>query len=335
MTESTRREHRGPDEEAPREERLEGGGYRELFRRGTFPLAPPEGTDSTGHPEMVAAVEWLTAWKEGEIGKWWPGQFRTLTVTRALPGGRTATLTCRTHPTDRAIRVTIGTDMVPGEPGYVDPARSPGLMTLCYHPGPNATVERLVRYGDAPVDWLAMRLVADLEYLVESDSGALEGEYALHEGSRLPEMEVFEGIQTGELLAILRESDYDATADPDLLDTAMVERRSWESRPRAIVVSAPTPFDIRMADGDDTGWGTAIFSAALPGTVSPEVVNNLNALLPVGCAWRRDDVVVLLRYNLRLTGGLSCAAVRNRIDDWMEGLELAERLLAQADGDRT
>jgi hypothetical protein len=146
-------------------------------------------------------------------------------------------------------------------------------------------------------------------------------------------MEVFEGIRTGELLSILRESDYEATAEPDLPDTAMVES-AWFPRPRAIVVSGPIPFDIRMADGDDTGWGTAIFSAALPGTVGPEVVNNLNALLLVGCAWRRDDGVVLLRYNLRLTGGLSCAAVRNRVDDWMEGLELAERL-GDASGDRT
>lgn len=327
---------RGPGESV--EERLEGGGYRRLVRRGRVEM-PRRGSTV---PELVAAVEWLIDWREGEIGQWWPGEFRTLTLTRALPHGRTFTMTCRSLPIDHVLRITIGNDMAPGEPGYVDPANNHGVMTLFYYPGLAGTMERLLDHADQDARELARHVLTDLQRMVRVIPVDNHVDFVLHEGSRLPEMPVFEGIHAGELVTILRESGYEGAFESDMPDTDIAGRHMLSpglegqfTRPRAIVVAEPTPFDIRLADNDETGWGTAIFSAALAGDVTPEMVNNLNALLPVGCAWRRDDGVVLLRYNLHVTGGLSHAAIRNRIDEWMEGLELAARVTATTDGDRT
>jgi hypothetical protein len=137
--------------------------------------------------------------------------------------------------------------------------------------------------------------------------------YCTTEGTRLDEMPVFQDIRPYELVALLKAAGFDASIPEAKTSTAM-ERHSM------IAVAHDVPFSIQLVEPNDNGgYLTMRMETRFDGRVSAEAVNDLNRQLLVATAVA-EEAGLLLKEDVCVSGGLSHAAVRDRVDEWVNSV---------------
>ena len=267
-------------------------------------------TDDRPNRELTQLVRRLINWPaNGFAKKWFPGDYRLLTLVCTLPGDTDAIITCHSEPVSDTIAVNFSAFVrSTGTPRALDPSERERAVANGLSPSDTGAAFRTF-----PRDMDSIRTVVEgIGFTVNLVFGpyTTTARYELNRGSRLDQMRVFVDIRIRELLSLLRAAGFDGTPNPD------VDLDSEESA--FVIVRSPQPFLIELLERQgNSSFLTLSFSALLDRAFPTDAVHELNRTLPVGAASPTDDGRLMLRFRLCVTGGISAASVRDRVDEWV------------------
>lgn len=290
-----------------------------LARPGTIRWRPSEGATADGVQQLATLLRELSSWPQaGFAAEWWPGDYRLLKLTYRGAVDVSAEVVCRSSAgsmfTDVTIMAVVRSE---GRTRALKRSEQSTLARQGFGLGPAGRAELVhLNTSDGALD-LAQRIIRGV-----SDAfgvrGAVQLRYRSESGSRLDSMPVFQDIRVHEILALLEAAGFQGR---------LSEGNATPDTP-TIMVAGETPFSIQMAEPSHEGFVTLRLEARLADSGSPAVVDVLNRSWWVGAAFL-DDTGVVIRQQITVTGGVSHAGLRDRLDEWVAGLSEARRLAAQ------
>lgn len=269
---------------------------------------------SDREPTLERAFDWMQdiALSPGRLGTdYWPGDYRELILECPIDGGRKVLLKAHAEASHPEIAVNVTFEGSDGADITTLEAQANQLLEAMQSRPRQESHDQRFLHADLTLGgyyWIGCYL--DGLRRAFSLSGTLNIDYTQAEGTRLNDMAVFEGIRPHELLNILDASDFKASL-------------SWSEAAPVISVEGTIPFTVGFCEPAGRNFLSVILAARFEGPVTLKAVNALNAILPTGAAHRTDGLDLELRLPLAVTGGVSHAAVRDRLDEWIKALSIA------------
>lgn len=278
-----------------------------------------EGSTGPGVRQLSELLRELWTWPIAQFAAdWWPGDYRLLKLTSQGAIDENVEVICQSSAASEFTDVTVTAWIrSKGQPRALSSAEQSTLATVGFGSGSGGRAELIHLNPSGQELELAEGILVGLSEAF-GVRGAVTLRSRLETGSRLDSMPVFQDIRPHELLSLLHASGF----------TAQLVERSEEPGATAgplIAVSGEVPFLIELAEPSNDVYVTLRFEARFNGVGSPAMVEALNRSWWVGAATLLEGVVVI-RQQISVTGGISHAGLRDRVDEWVAGLSEARRL---------
>jgi hypothetical protein len=267
--------------------------------------------------ELQSLLTKISTWPMDEFASgWWPGDYRLLNLTCRQPGDLDVIVICQSLAGSGFVDVTVSAKLrSKGRTRALTRSERTALVSFGFGSGSGGRAELLHALEGMGTAALAERILNAIETAF-GFVGRPILKFTSDEGSRLDEMPVLQNIRPHELLSLLHAAGFDAhPSDVSASHLGLSEP--------VISVLGGVPFTIALTEYDEVGFQTLRLSAPLARQIAGPTLNALNRRLLTGAAVISDDGSLELLENLYLAGGVSHAAIRNRIDDWVSSLEYA------------
>jgi hypothetical protein len=288
---------------------------------GVIKWRPAEASQVATVPvqRLADLLQQFSAWPPGEFARGWlPGDYKLLNVTCARPQDLEVVVVGQSSAGSDIIDVTVGAKIrSKGRPRQLRTSEHEALASVGFGTGSEGRAELLHRRNETRPDDLAARILTGMRTAF-GITGPTVLKYSIRQDSRLDEMRVHQNIRVYELTSLLRAAGFHAQTAESVANPSAVS----ESEP-GISVAGRLPFTIALREYDESGFLTLKFEALVRRELTPTAVNELNRQLLVGTAVLLEDGALQLRYNLCVSGGLSHAAIRHRIYEWVAALKQA------------
>jgi hypothetical protein len=273
--------------------------------------------DSPSTPDLPRLLRQLTDWpSDGFANKWFPGDYRLLVLTCTLPVDTDAEITCHSEPVSDTVVVRLTAKIrSKGISRHLDASELDSAIAKGFAASPDGhAVEARLPRALERIDSVAEAIRSVVDSVFGSYTGRVS--FELNRGTRLDDLPVFQDIRLAELVSLLQAAGFEA---------GVVAGHSGPQEPPtvAVVADGVYPFRIHLREPQGSAFLTLVFSAVLDRAIRPGQIHALNSQLPVGAALIRDDGKLALRFQLCVSGGMGHAAIRDRVDEWVNSLRIA------------
>ncbi len=264
--------------------------------------------------QLATLLRNLAMWPVGEFAtSWWSGDYRLLELTFRLTADEDGIVTCHSTPGAEFIDIAVVARVrSKGRTRALTASEHAALAGAGFGASSEGGAELLYQARLNDPEGLVDRILSAMSDAFKMPRGAVI-RYRIIEGSRLGEMPVFEDIRPHELMELIKAAEFDA-------------RWTENSGEPVIEVADAAPFTIRFLEPRGGGYLTIHLEAEFSGNFSLESVNEVNRDLHFGTA-AKEEHGASLRHRICVTGGMSHAAIRDRIDDWVSSCRRAKLAL--------
>lgn len=291
-----------------------------IGRKGKIRWVVSEQRSSGAGRALATLLDQVSNWPlDGFARQWWAGDYRILELTCTRPTDLDAVVTCQSSAGNEFIDVSL----IPvirsrRKSRALSSAEKDALSSVGFVVTSGHRADLSIRGDNTGHAALAERILKGLAAAFGVSSRA-DLAYLVTDGTRLDEMPVFQDIRPHELLALLRAAGFAARTPEDGDPTG--------GQSHSIIVGEPLPFAIRLVEPNDVGGYLGMrLEAAFEASLPTRALNDLNRHL-LAARVIADGGRVLLRGDVSITGGVSHAAVRDRIDEWVGSLHHVAGLL--------